>query len=134
MYLRCLSFSLFQALYLPSDADYSLLKPMHHLTLKGASLSLSRSNILSMLEDLWTKALEDYLEIPRKEFKFYRVILIVPDIIERPVLKELMNLLLLRMEFAAAFLHQVRLMFVENWRFIRGKGRSSREPGHTSEI
>ena len=98
--------SLSQALYLPSEADYSLLKPMRHLTLKETSLSLSRSNVLSMLEDLWTKALEDYLEIPRKEFKFYRVILIVPDIIERPVLKELMNLLLLRMEFAAAFLHQ----------------------------
>ena len=79
---------------------------MRHLTLKDPSLSLSRSNILSMLEDLWTKAVEDYLEIPRKEFKFYRVILVVPDIIERPILKELMNLLLLRMEFAAAFLHQ----------------------------
>ena len=98
--------SLHQALYLPSEADYSLLKPMRHLTLKDPSLSLSRSNILSMLEDLWTKAVEDYLEIPRKEFKFYRVILVVPDIIERPILKELMNLLLLRMEFAAAFLHQ----------------------------
>ena len=101
-----LSLPLSQALYLPSGADYSLLKPMRHLTLKETSLSLSRSNVLSMLEDLWTKALEDYLEIPRKEFKFYRVILIIPDIIERPVLKELMNLLLLRMEFAAAFLHQ----------------------------
>ena len=74
-----------------------------------------------MLEDLWTKALEDYLEIPRKEFKFYRVILIVPDIIERPVLKELMNLLLLRMEFAAAFLHQAghnhtyNASIIKNW-------------------
>ena len=60
-----------------------------------------------MLEDLWTKALEDYLEITRRDFKFYRVVLIVPDITERKVLKELVNLLLLRMEFAAAFLHQV---------------------------
>lgn len=38
--------------------------------------------------------------------QYYRVILLVPDMIDRLALKELMNLLLLRMEFAAAFLHQ----------------------------
>ena len=108
---------------------------MHHLTLKETSPSLSRSNIQSMLEDLWTKALEDYLEIPRKEFKFYRVILIVPDIIERPVLKELMNLLLLRMEFAAAFLHQASHKCTYNagvkigFACVKVKGRGRGEGG-----
>lgn len=61
-----------------------------------------------MLEDLWTKAIEDYLEISKKDFKFYRVMLVIPDIIERAVLRELMNLLLLKMDFASAFMHQVK--------------------------
>ena len=81
------------------------MKPMCHFHIRNPSLS--HSNVLSMLEDLWTKAIEDYLEISRKDFKFYRVILIVPDIVDRTIFREMMNLLLLRMEFAAAFLHQV---------------------------
>jgi len=34
------------------------------------------------------------------------VIVLVPDLIDRTFLKELVNVLLLRMEFASAFLHQ----------------------------
>ena len=39
--------------------------------------------------------------------QFYRVILLVPDIVDRSLIKEFVNILLLRMEFAAAFVHQV---------------------------
>ncbi len=36
----------------------------------------------------------------------YHVIVLVPDLVDRTFLKELMNVLLLRMEFSSAFLHQ----------------------------
>lgn len=31
--------------------------------------NLSRTTLLSMLEDLWTKAIEEYLQIDKKDFK-----------------------------------------------------------------
>lgn len=35
----------------------------------GGGRGYSLSFVLNMLEDLWTKAIEEYLEIERKDFK-----------------------------------------------------------------
>ena len=39
--------------------------------------------------------------------QFYRVIMLVPDIIDRLLYKDFMNVLLLQLEFEAAIIHQV---------------------------
>ena len=48
-----------------------------------------------------------YLDIPAKDFQYYRVVLLVPDIFNRQHLKEMVNLLLNRLGFSAVILHQV---------------------------
>ncbi|KAL5473103.1 hypothetical protein EMCRGX_G027548 [Ephydatia muelleri] len=96
------------ALYLAPDSGYRVFKPLRYGKLNVAS-DCPHSLVLNMLEDLWTKAIEDFLGIPRKEFKMYRVVLVVPDMIDRSMFKEFMNILLLRMEFASALLHQESL-------------------------
>ena len=93
---------------LPPNSKYTLLKPLKYGRLNSPTFLSegihSLSLVLNTLEDLWTKATEDYLEISKSEFKYHRVV-----VIDRTVLRELMNLLLIRMEFAAAFLHQVHM-------------------------
>ena len=39
--------------------------------------------------------------------QFYRVIMLVPDIIDRLLYRDFMNILLLQLEFEAAIIHQV---------------------------
>ena len=57
-----------QVLYLPPNSNYTIMKPIRHGKLNvGPHCSLSC--VLSQLEDLWTKAIEDYLDVPRRDFK-----------------------------------------------------------------
>ena len=39
--------------------------------------------------------------------QFYRVIVLVSDIVDRPLFRDIMDLLLVKLEFEAAILHQV---------------------------
>lgn len=66
----------------------------------------SMTAILTDLEVIWTYILETHFMIPRKEFKNFKVVLIIPDIYNRTYLRELNTLLLLKMGFGAAFLLQ----------------------------
>ena len=50
-----------------------------------------------------------YLDIPAKDFKYYRVVLIVTDIFNRRHLKDLANIILDRLGFSSIILHQVML-------------------------
>lgn len=50
------------------DSGYRVFKPLRYGKLNVAS-DCPHSLVLNMLEDLWTKAIEDFLGIPRKEFK-----------------------------------------------------------------
>lgn len=112
-------------LYLPPNSGYRVWKPIKNGRLNISS-SHSLSSVRSQLEDLWTRAIEEYLDLPRKEFKVStvaclilllgvcvcvlqncQVVLLVHDCIDRQSLKEMTNVLF-RMEFAAAILHQVR--------------------------
>lgn len=66
-----------QVLYLPVGSGYKVYRPLRYGRLNCSnnespspqSTSLSRTNLLSMLEDLWTKAFEEYLQIDKREFK-----------------------------------------------------------------
>ena len=104
--LLCTCIPSLQALYLPPSAGYLVYKPLRYGRLNTAGGTRSLSSVLNQLEDLWSKAIEEFLDIPQREFKCYRVVLLVSDFIDRAALKEFVNVLLLRLEFAAAFVHQ----------------------------
>ena len=56
------------------------------------------------LEDIWTMAIQNELEIPKSEFPRHRVVLIIPSLYRRTFVKQYMTTLLARMGFGHAFL------------------------------
>ena len=64
----------------------------------------SESALLTDLESIWSHALESELGIDRQDFGRYRVVLIIPAVFRRALVKRYMSLLLHNMGFAAAFL------------------------------
>ncbi len=62
-----------QVLYLPAGSGYTVYKPLRYGRLNcsqySQTISLSRTTLLNMLEDLWTKVFEEYLQIDKREFK-----------------------------------------------------------------
>nr|SVE92898.1 EOG090X02LT [Moina brachiata] len=66
----------------------------------------SLSSVLADLETIWGHCIESLLEIPRADLKSYRAVLVIPDIYNRPYLKEFVNLLLNQLGFGGCFLLQ----------------------------
>ncbi|XP_048404163.1 actin-related protein 8 isoform X2 [Stegostoma tigrinum] len=66
----------------------------------------SLTAVLADLETIWTYAIQKFLEIPRKDLKYYRCILLIPDIYNRQHVKELINLLLNNIGFSGVVVHQ----------------------------
>ncbi|XP_053173507.1 actin-related protein 8 [Scomber japonicus] len=66
----------------------------------------SLTAVLADLETIWSHIIQKHLEIPLKDLKYYRCILLVPDIYNRQHIKEVVNLLLLNMGFSAIIVHQ----------------------------
>ncbi|XP_051873802.1 actin-related protein 8 [Pristis pectinata] len=66
----------------------------------------SLTAVLADLETIWTYAIQKFLEIPRKDLKYYRCILLIPDIYNRQHVKELVNLLLNNIGFSGVIVHQ----------------------------
>ncbi|KAG7224321.1 hypothetical protein INR49_000564 [Caranx melampygus] len=60
----------------------------------------SLTAVLADLETIWSYVLQKHLEIPIKDLKYYRCILLVPDIYNRQHIKETVNMLLLNMGFS----------------------------------
>ncbi|XP_056897816.1 actin-related protein 8 isoform X1 [Takifugu flavidus] len=96
-----------EALYVnPSDC-YNTHWPMVRGQLNmhtgpGGSLSAT----LADLETIWSHVIQKQLDIPLKDLKYYRCILLVPDIYNRQHIKEVVNMLLLNMGFSAIIVHQ----------------------------
>ncbi|XP_022098005.1 actin-related protein 8-like [Acanthaster planci] len=96
-----------EALYLEPNDGFNI-----HWPIRRGGLNLhcgvggSLTSVLQDLETVWGMTLQQKLNIPLKDLKHYRAVLIIPDIYHRPHVKELMNLLLLRMGFGAAIVHQ----------------------------
>ncbi|XP_071817516.1 actin-related protein 8-like [Apostichopus japonicus] len=96
-----------KALYLEKPEDYNIHWPVRKGSLnihKGIGGSLT--SVLQDLESIWSTAIENHLSIPRQDLSEYNAILLIPDIYHRPHIKELMNVLLVRMGFGAALVHQ----------------------------
>ncbi|MGH0140671.1 UNVERIFIED_CONTAM: hypothetical protein FKN15_037779 [Acipenser sinensis] len=62
--------------------------------------------VMADLETIWSYAIQKFLEIPLRDLKYYRCILLVPDINNRQHVKELVNMLLMNMGFSGIVVHQ----------------------------
>uniref|UniRef100_A0A673IT49 Actin-related protein 8 n=1 Tax=Sinocyclocheilus rhinocerous TaxID=307959 RepID=A0A673IT49_9TELE len=96
-----------QALYVNPADCYSIHWPVcrGHLNIhSGPGGSLTAA--LADLETIWSHALQKLLEIPLKDLKYYRCILLIPDICNRQHVKEVVNMLLVKMGFSAVVVHQ----------------------------
>ncbi|XP_077585494.1 actin-related protein 8 [Stigmatopora nigra] len=62
--------------------------------------------VLADLETIWSHVIQKNLEIPLKDLKYYRCILLVPDIYNRQHAKELVSMLLNNMGFSAIIVQQ----------------------------
>uniref|UniRef100_A0A8C3L5W6 Actin-related protein 8 n=1 Tax=Chrysolophus pictus TaxID=9089 RepID=A0A8C3L5W6_CHRPC len=66
----------------------------------------SLTAVLADLEVIWSHAIQKYLEIPLKDLKYYRCILLIPDIYNKQHVKELVNMILMKMGFSGIVVHQ----------------------------
>lgn len=69
----------------------------------------SVSAVMADLKTIWEYVLVEKLDIPLKDLKHYRAVLVIPDIYHRPYLKELTRLMLCEMGFGCCILLQVSL-------------------------
>ncbi|KAJ8926028.1 hypothetical protein NQ315_009883 [Exocentrus adspersus] len=66
----------------------------------------SMTAVLADLETIWTYVLEYNLQVNPKDLKYYKAVLVIPDVYNRTYLRELMYLLLCKMGFGSCFLVQ----------------------------
>ena len=96
-----------EALYVKPTDCYNL-----HWPIRGGRFNLHSSpggtltSVLQHLETLWASAIEKHLGILKSEFKHYRVVLLIPDLYKRQHVRELVNVLLVRLGFGAAIVQQ----------------------------
>ncbi|KAK7788285.1 hypothetical protein R5R35_013901 [Gryllus longicercus] len=96
-----------EVLYLNPNLDYNIHFPYRRgdLHLHGGPGG-SLTGVLSNLETIWSWVIKHRLEIPLKNLRHYRAVLVIPDIYNRQYLKELTTLLLCRIGFGGCFLVQ----------------------------
>lgn len=76
--------------------------------------------VLADLKAIWEYVLSTKLDIPLKDLKHYRAVLVIPDIYNRHYLKELTRLMLCDIGFGGCFLLQVKLIlnhFISSYKF-----------------
>lgn len=71
-----------------------------------SSVGGSISAVLADLETIWGHCISTVLNVPLKDLKFYRAVLIIPDIYNRDHVKKLTNLLLNGLGFGGCFVLQ----------------------------
>lgn len=70
--------------------------------------------VATSIERLWGKAIETFLDIPVKDFQFYRAVLIIPDIFDRDHMKLLIDIVLNRLKFSCIIVAQVLILRTES--------------------
>ncbi|XP_051964276.1 actin-related protein 8 [Xyrauchen texanus] len=96
-----------EALYLNPTDCYSIHWPISRGRLNiHSGLGGSLTAVLLHLENIWSHTIHKLLEIPLKDLKYYRCILLIPDIYNRQHVKEVVNMLLIKMGFSAVVVHQ----------------------------
>ncbi|GAB6018746.1 actin-like protein arp8 [Chamberlinius hualienensis] len=95
-----------EVLYLNPKSDFNIHWPIRRGLLNiHPGVGGSETAVLSDLEDIWGAAIQNYLEIPLKDLKHYRAVLVIPDVYSRRHVKEMVNLLLIRLGFGACTVH-----------------------------
>ncbi|XP_069592807.1 actin-related protein 8 isoform X2 [Ranitomeya imitator] len=72
----------------------------------------SLTAVLSDLEVIWTHVIQKFLEIQPKDLKYYRCILLIPDIYNRQHVKEIVNMILTKIGFSGVIVHQESVLAV----------------------
>ncbi|THD21199.1 Actin protein 8 [Fasciola hepatica] len=97
-------FVLEDALEVSGHPDYLFRWPLKHGFL---NYSENCSAVIQDLEDIWAAALDKHIGIPRSSIPSYRVILVIGDVFRRNEVRQLVDLLLVRLRFGRVFVHQV---------------------------
>ncbi|XP_003217795.1 actin-related protein 8 [Anolis carolinensis] len=96
-----------EALYVNPGDCYNI-----HWPIRRGQLNLhsgpggSLTAVLADLEVIWSHTIQKYLEIPLKDLKYYRCILLIPDIYNKQHVKEIVNMILMKMGFSGIVVHQ----------------------------
>ncbi|XP_047000292.1 actin-related protein 8 isoform X3 [Schistocerca americana] len=99
-----------EVMHINPNLDYNI-----HFPYRRGDLNLhagpggSMSGVLADLETIWSWIIKNRLDIPLKDLRHYRAVLVIPDIYNRQHLKELTTLLLCKIGFGGCFLLQVRM-------------------------
>lgn len=95
-------------LNLSPDDNYNIHFPYRRGELHVHSgLGGSLKSVLADLKTIWEYVLKEKMNIPIRDLKHYRAVLIIPDIYNRHYLKELTTLILCEMNFGGCFFLQV---------------------------
>ncbi|RIA87494.1 hypothetical protein C1645_777233 [Glomus cerebriforme] len=95
-----------KALRLPDSADsFKVFYPIQHGEFNTRDYD-SMKAIVGDLETIWTESIREKLEISRRNFKNYSVILVIPDVYNRLYVLEMITMLLRYMEFRRVFIAQ----------------------------
>jgi len=96
-----------EALYIPASQRYRLSWPMRrgHLNIHGDPGG-TLTSVLADIELIWSHVLQDHMEIPLKDLKHYKAVLLIPDIYVQKHVKALVHLLLTTFGFGAVIVHQ----------------------------
>ncbi|XP_033746554.1 actin-related protein 8-like [Pecten maximus] len=96
-----------EALYLNPADNYHLHWPMRggHLNVHdgpGGTLTA----VMADIETIWGQAIQTLLDIPLKDLKLYKALLLIPDVYIHQHVKHMMDILLEKLGFGAAVIHQ----------------------------
>lgn len=94
------------ALYLNPSENFHIHWPIRRGWLNThSSIGGSLTSVLSDLETIWSGAIQQCLDIPLKDLKHYRAVLVIPDVYCRQHVKEIVNMLLTKLKFGSCFVH-----------------------------
>ncbi|XP_060598476.1 actin-related protein 8-like [Ruditapes philippinarum] len=96
-----------EAMYIKPGTGYSINWPVRRGRLNlhdgpGGTVNA----VMADIESIWGTALETFLDIPVKDLKYYKALLLIPDVYTHMHIREMMNVLLNRLGFGAAIVHQ----------------------------
>jgi len=96
-----------EAMYIPKNSGYRLSWPMRQGRLHthvgpGGSLT----SVMADLEVIWGHVLQELMEVPLKDLKHYKAVLLISDIYCHSHVKSLVSLLLDSLGFGAIIVHQ----------------------------
>ncbi|KAK3085468.1 hypothetical protein FSP39_003869 [Pinctada imbricata] len=96
-----------EALAIHPSEDYILHWPIRRGRLNLTdNKPMSLTSIMADLETIWATAIQNHLDIPLKDLRVYKAILLIPDVYIHKHVKLMMSVLLDKLGFGCATVHQ----------------------------